>query len=95
MKLLAALILAMLMAAPSHAQRVSFGLFGDTPYNAWERRHLPELSAAQYFGHRGNQGDATVTSEVINSSFRGIGTRHLVTRARHAPMVGRRVHRWG
>ncbi|MBK7017486.1 MAG: hypothetical protein IPH39_18445 [Sulfuritalea sp.] len=45
MKLLAALILAMLMAAPSHAQRVSFGLFGDTPYNAWERRHLPELIA--------------------------------------------------
>jgi hypothetical protein len=44
-KLLAALILAMLMAAPSHAQRVSFGLFGDTPYNAWERRHLPELIA--------------------------------------------------
>ncbi len=45
MKLLATLILAMLLASPSQAQRVSFGLFGDTPYNAWERRHLPELIA--------------------------------------------------
>lgn len=45
MKLLATLIVAMLLASPSQAQRVSFGLFGDTPYNAWERRHLPELIA--------------------------------------------------
>ena len=27
------------------AQPVSFGLFGDTPYNAWERARLPELMA--------------------------------------------------
>jgi hypothetical protein len=42
-KLLAALILAALMASLSHAESLSFGLFGDTPYNHWERQHLPEL----------------------------------------------------
>ncbi|MBI5108991.1 MAG: hypothetical protein HZA62_09595 [Rhodocyclales bacterium] len=45
MKRLSALILAALMALPSQAETLSFGLFGDTPYNAWERRHLPELIA--------------------------------------------------
>ena len=43
MKLLAALILAALMASLSHAESLSFGLFGDTPYNHWERQHLPKL----------------------------------------------------
>jgi hypothetical protein len=43
MKRLAALILAALMALPSQAETLSFGLFGDTPYTAWERQHLPEL----------------------------------------------------
>lgn len=32
-----------LLAAPVSAQPVAFGLFGDTPYSAWERDHLPEL----------------------------------------------------
>ena len=32
-----------MLALPLAAQPVSFGLFGDTPYNAFERRHLPEL----------------------------------------------------
>ena len=36
--------LAMLTGLVS-AQPVSFGLFGDTPYSAWERDHLPELIA--------------------------------------------------
>ncbi len=31
--------------APAAPQAVSFGLFGDVPYNAWEREHLPELLA--------------------------------------------------
>ncbi len=29
----------------AQAQPLSFGLFGDTPYNAWERARLPELMA--------------------------------------------------
>lgn len=43
MKRLAALILAALVAMPSQADTLSFGLFGDTPYNQWERRYLSEL----------------------------------------------------
>ena len=35
-----------LIAAPASAQPVSFGLFGDMPYSAWERANLPELIAA-------------------------------------------------
>lgn len=35
-----------LIAAPASAQPVSFGIFGDTPYSAWERANLPELIAA-------------------------------------------------
>jgi hypothetical protein len=42
---LAALILAALMASLSQAETLSFGLFGDTPYNHWERQHLPDLIA--------------------------------------------------
>lgn len=34
------------MALPAHAEPVAFGLFGDTPYNQWERDKLPELIAA-------------------------------------------------
>jgi hypothetical protein len=37
---------AALMTAPASAQPVSFGLFGDTPYSAWERDNLPELIKA-------------------------------------------------
>jgi hypothetical protein len=33
------------LAAPVSAQSVAFGLFGDTPYSAWERDHLPDLIA--------------------------------------------------
>lgn len=29
----------------AYAQPVSFGLFGDMPYSAWERAHLPQLLA--------------------------------------------------
>ncbi|MEI8168065.1 MAG: hypothetical protein WCG50_00230 [Rhodoferax sp.] len=36
---------AALVAAPVSAQPVTFGLFGDTPYSAWERDHLPDLIA--------------------------------------------------
>ena len=35
-----------LLAAPASAQPVSFGLFGDTPYSAWERDNLPALITA-------------------------------------------------
>lgn len=34
------------LAAAAQAQTLSFGLFGDTPYNDFERRHLPDLLAA-------------------------------------------------
>lgn len=34
-----------LLAGLASAQPVSFGLFGDTPYNHWERQQLPDLMA--------------------------------------------------
>lgn len=34
-----------LLALPAHAEPAAFGLFGDTPYNHWEREHLPDLIA--------------------------------------------------
>jgi hypothetical protein len=34
-----------LLSGAAWAQDFSFGLFGDTPYNAFERRHLPDLLA--------------------------------------------------
>jgi len=45
MKRFVSLLIAALVALPAHAERVSFGLFGDTPYNQWERDNLPELIA--------------------------------------------------
>ena len=39
------LALMVLIAGVASAQPVSFGLFGDMPYSAWEREHLPELIA--------------------------------------------------
>ncbi len=45
MKRFLSLLIAALVALPAHAERVSFGLFGDTPYNQWERDNLPELIA--------------------------------------------------
>ena len=45
MKRLLALTMATLLALPLHAEPVSFGLFGDTPYNQWERDNLPGLIA--------------------------------------------------
>ena len=43
---LARLCLSFLLVGAASAQPVSFGLFGDTPYNAWERARLPKLIAA-------------------------------------------------
>lgn len=43
MKRLAALTIAALLALPAHAETLSFGLFGDTPYNQWQRDTLPDL----------------------------------------------------
>jgi hypothetical protein len=37
--------LASLLALPLHAEPLAFGLFGDTPYNHWERESLPDLIA--------------------------------------------------
>ena len=34
-----------LLALPADAEPLAFGLFGDTPYNHWEREHLPDLIA--------------------------------------------------
>jgi len=39
-------LLGLLLAAPLAAQPLSFGLFGDTPYNRWEREQLPQMLAA-------------------------------------------------
>jgi len=39
------LILLALLALPVRAEPVVFGLFGDTPYNHWERENLPDLIA--------------------------------------------------
>jgi len=45
MKRFLALAVAMLSALPAHAEPIAFGLFGDTPYNQWERDRLPDLMA--------------------------------------------------
>lgn len=45
MKRLAALTIAALLTLPAHAETLSFGLFGDMPYNPWQRDNLPELIA--------------------------------------------------
>jgi hypothetical protein len=45
MKQLFALTIAALLALPSHAEPLAFGLFGDTPYSRWERENLPDLIA--------------------------------------------------
>lgn len=45
MKRLLALAIAGLLTLTAHAEPLAFGLFGDTPYNRWEREHLPDLIA--------------------------------------------------
>ncbi|MDP3512300.1 MAG: hypothetical protein Q8S20_06090 [Sulfuritalea sp.] len=45
MKRLFPLLAAALLAFAAHAEPIAFGLFGDTPYNRWEREHLPDLIA--------------------------------------------------
>lgn len=45
MKRLCLLLGAALLAFSAHAEPLAFGLFGDTPYNRWEREHLPDLIA--------------------------------------------------
>jgi hypothetical protein len=37
------LLATLLPAFVVHAEPITFGLFGDTPYTRWERQHLPEL----------------------------------------------------
>lgn len=41
----AALLAAILLAGPARAAGFAFGLFGDLPYNHYERQHLPDLLA--------------------------------------------------
>jgi hypothetical protein len=43
---LSSALLGLLLGAAAAAQPFSFGLFGDTPYSAWERAQLPEMLAA-------------------------------------------------
>ena len=38
-------LLGALLALQVQAEPVSFGLFGDTPYNQWEKDNLPDLMA--------------------------------------------------
>lgn len=45
MKRLFSLLAAALLAFSAHAEPLAFGIFGDTPYNRWEREHLPDLIA--------------------------------------------------
>jgi len=39
------LLAAALLAFSAQAEPLAFGLFSDTPYNRWEREHLPDLIA--------------------------------------------------
>ncbi|MCK9382753.1 MAG: hypothetical protein M0P95_17040 [Sulfuritalea sp.] len=45
MKRLFPLLVACLLALSAQAEPLAFGLFGDTPYNHWERDNLPDLIA--------------------------------------------------
>lgn len=45
MKRIVVLAAASLLALPLYAEPLAFGLFGDTPYNHWERENLPDLIA--------------------------------------------------
>ncbi|MCX7150897.1 MAG: hypothetical protein NTY05_16115 [Rhodocyclales bacterium] len=45
MKRLLPLMMATMLALPVQAEPLVFGLFGDTPYNNWERENLPDLIA--------------------------------------------------
>ena len=63
-----------LLTAPASAQPVSFGLFGDTPYSAWERASLPDLITAMdqenlaFVVHDGDfkNGSSECTDAVFN-----------------------------
>jgi hypothetical protein len=44
-KRLVTLLAMALLAVSAAAEPITFGLFGDTPYNQWERDHLPDLIA--------------------------------------------------
>ncbi len=46
LRCLSSWLLSLFLAAPALAQPLSFGLFGDTPYSAWEREQLPQMLAA-------------------------------------------------
>ena len=48
MRRLLALVAASLLALPLHAEPLAFGLFGDTPYNHWERENLPDLNTVLF-----------------------------------------------
>jgi fumarate reductase flavoprotein subunit len=40
---------------------------------AMVRRHIPEMAAALYFGHAGNQGDAVLWGEALGAATRDMG----------------------
>jgi hypothetical protein len=67
-----ALIALALCALPVAAQPVSFGLIGDMPYSAWERKILPVLieqmdqEGLAFVTHNGDiKGGATVCSDAV------------------------------
>lgn len=65
-------LLGLVLAAPLAAQPLSFGLFGDTPYNSWEREQLPHMLATMgreglaFAVHAGDikSGSSTCSDEV-------------------------------
>ena len=77
-----------LCALPAAAQTVSFGLIGDMPYSAWERKNLPLLIAQMdgedlaFVTHNGDiKGGGTVCSDAVFEDVLG------VFQASHTPLI--------
>ena len=71
--------LGLLLAAPLAAQPLSFALFGDTPYSAWERAQLPAMLAdmaqqgAAFAVHAGDiKGGGEICSDALFQDILGV-----------------------
>lgn len=67
------------LALAAHAEPVAFGLFGDTPYNDWERRQLPQMMAemaAEKLAFAVHDGDiksgGSPCSDAVYADIRGV-----------------------
>jgi len=82
----AALALLATLAIAAHAEPVSFGLFGDFPYNARERRELPKMIAnmdAENLAFVVHDGDIKSGSGVCSDEV-FLDIRNLFQASRHA-----------